>query len=214
VTHPDRHAAGGRHDSACRQADTPDPTRRAFIGLTGAALGSALLGACGGSSDPGAKVVANAQAATGATAGGGATMQAVADAAGTLGSDPVWGRDGAATRIIALLRGSRRSAFAGREFHVTAFGAAPCAVVAATSPYTDPTKSPLTDIAGQTPAPNSFDSRPAFLAAIAACHAVGGGRVVVPSGTWYCAGPIVLQSGVNFHLSRNCTIYFSPNPAD
>ncbi|WP_152494982.1 glycoside hydrolase family 28 [Paraburkholderia kururiensis] len=23
MTHPDRHAAGGRHDSVCRQADTP-----------------------------------------------------------------------------------------------------------------------------------------------------------------------------------------------
>jgi polygalacturonase len=38
--------------------------------------------------------------------------------------------------------------------------------------------------------------------------------VIVPAGNWYCAGPIVLQSNVNFHLSVNCTIYFSPNPAD
>lgn len=213
MTHPARHTAGGRHDSACRQADTPDPARRTFIGLTGAAFGSALLGACGGSSDPSTKVIANAQEATTGAAAGGGTLQAVADAAAH-GSDPIWGRDGAATRIVASLRGIRRSAFAGREFHVTAFGAQPCTVVAATSPYTDPTKSPLTDGADKTPAPGSFDSRPAFLAAIAACHAAGGGRVVVPAGAWYCAGPIVLQSCVNFHLSRNCTIYFSPNPAD
>ena len=59
-----------------------------------------------------------------------------------------------------------------------------------------------------------FDSRPAFIAAINACHAAGGGQVLVPSGNWYCSGPIVLLSNVNFHLAANCTIYFSPNPAD
>jgi polygalacturonase len=38
--------------------------------------------------------------------------------------------------------------------------------------------------------------------------------VVVPAGTWFCAGPIVLLSHVNFHLSANCTIYFSNLPQD
>ena len=38
--------------------------------------------------------------------------------------------------------------------------------------------------------------------------------MLVPAGTWYCAGPIVLLSNVNFHLAPNCTIYFSPDPRD
>ena len=68
--------------------------------------------------------------------------------------------------------------------------------------------------ADKTQSPGSFDSRPAFLAAIQACTQAGGGRVVVPAGTWYCAGPVVLLSNVNFHLSASCTIYFSPDPND
>ena len=52
--------------------------------------------------------------------------------------------------------------------------------------------------------------RHAFLNAIAACKAARGGRVVVPAGNWYCAGPIVLQSRVNFHLSANQTVWSVP----
>jgi polygalacturonase len=60
----------------------------------------------------------------------------------------------------------------------------------------------------------AYDSYAAFNAAIAAANAAGGGRVVVPAGNWYCGGPIVLLSNVNFHLSSGAVIYFSPNPAD
>ncbi|MFP3615715.1 endopolygalacturonase, partial [Paraburkholderia sp. SIMBA_050] len=98
-------------------------------------------------------------------------------------------------------------------FDVTHYGARSCATVAQTSPYPS-AKSPVSPGAELTTAPGAFDSRPAFLAAIDACAREGGGRVIVPAGNWYCAGPIVLQSNVNFHLSANCTIYFSPNPAD
>jgi polygalacturonase len=107
-----------------------------------------------------------------------------------------------------------QAAFPARDYLVTAYGAAPCAVVAATSPYTDSAKSPVSAGSDRTHAAGSFDSRPAFLAAIAACNAAGGGRVVVPAGNWFCAGPIVLLSNVNFHLSANCQIYFSNVPAD
>jgi polygalacturonase len=58
------------------------------------------------------------------------------------------------------------------------------------------------------------DCRQAFADAVESCHQAGGGRVVVPSGDWFCAGPILLKSGVNFHLSRNCRIRFSADPAD
>ncbi len=85
-------------------------------------------------------------------------------------------------------------------------------MIAQTNPYTGP--SLLSAGAEHTAAPGSFDSRPAFLAAITACHAAGGGRVLVPEGAWYCAGPITLLSNVNFHLAAGCTIYFSPHPRD
>ncbi|KND59908.1 Polygalacturonase [Candidatus Burkholderia verschuerenii] len=128
--------------------------------------------------------------------------------------DPIWGRSGAATQIVNALQGVSSAMFPSRQFLVTDYGAKPCTVIAATNPYTDPSKSPLSVGADQTQTPDSFDSRPAFLAAIAACSAAGGGQVVVPAGSWYCAGPLVLQSNVNFHLTANCEIFFSPNPAD
>ncbi|SKC91022.1 Polygalacturonase [Burkholderia sp. CF099] len=167
------------------------PQRRTFIAFAGAAAGATLLGAlpgCGGNQSN--------------------------SAAPTVNSDPIWGSNGAAEQIIASLQKVSQSMFPSVDFVVTSYGAQPCGVIAATNPYAASASSPTSPGADQTHAPGSFDSRPAFLAAIAACSAAGGGRVVVPSGTWYCAGPIVLQSNVNFHLGANCTIYFSPNPAD
>ncbi|TDY22365.1 polygalacturonase [Paraburkholderia sp. BL6665CI2N2] len=172
-------------------AEPNSPARRAFIVLAGTSAGATLLGglsACGGSVN------------------GGTTTPPVVQ-------DPIWGTSGAATQIIASLQGINQSMFPTRDFLVTQYGAAPCTVVAATNPYTG-SASAASPGSNQTNAAASFDSRPAFLAAIQACNAAGGGRVVVPAGTWYCAGPIVLLSNVNFHLSANCTIYFSPNPAD
>ena len=160
-------------------------SRRSFLLGTGALFGTSLLGSL-------------------AACGGGDDDP----------GDPIWGPSGAATNIIGALKSVSQSAFPARDFTVTSYGASPCAVVAAVSPYTDLTKSPLSAGSDKTNAPGSFDSRPAFLAAIQACNAAGGGRVVVPSGNWYCAGPIVLLSNVNFHLSANCQIYFSNVPAD
>ncbi len=126
--------------------------------------------------------------------------------------DTIWGTGGAADQIVASLAYLKQSYFAATDFVVTAYGATSTSSAAVTSPYG--ASSTVSTGADTGPAVGSFDSRPAFLAAIAACNAAGGGRVVVPAGTWYCAGPIVLLSNVNFHLSANCTIYFSPNPAD
>ena len=161
--------------------------RRTFLLGGGTLLGSGLLGslqACGG--------------------GGGNTEVA----------DPIWGPGGSATTIVASLRSVSQASFAAVDFPVTRYGATPCSVVDATSPYTSATLSPPSAGSERTHAPGSFDSRPAFLAAIQACNAAGGGRVVVPAGNWYCAGPIVLLSNVNFHLAANCQIYFSNQPAD
>ncbi len=41
--------------------------------------------------------------------------------------------------------------------------------------------------------------------AIAACHAAGGGTVLVPPGTWL-TGTIYLRSRVNLHLSSGATL--------
>ena len=50
-------------------------------------------------------------------------------------------------------------------------------------------------------------------AAIDACAAVGGGRVVVPAGN-VSTGPIVLKSKVNLYLAKGATLKFSQDPAD
>lgn len=49
--------------------------------------------------------------------------------------------------------------------------------------------------------------------AIAACHAAGGGRVIVPAGEWP-TGPIHLKSRVELHLERGATLKFSTDPKD
>ncbi|MCA8227349.1 glycoside hydrolase family 28 protein [Burkholderia vietnamiensis] len=184
-------AASRRRSSLpARSPSSKRLTRRDFIGWTGALAGGAVFG--------------GPLAATRAFA-----HVAAADVA----PDAIWGEHGAAARIAASLAHVSRRAFRHREFDVTHYGARSCATVAQTSPYPS-AKSPVSPGAELTTAPGAFDSRPAFLAAIDACAREGGGRVVVPAGNWYCAGPIVLLSNVNFHLSANCTIYFSPNPAD
>ncbi len=56
------------------------------------------------------------------------------------------------------------------------------------------------------------DCTAAFAKAIAACHEAGGGRVVVPAGT-YLSGTIHLKSKVNLHVDEGATIRFSTDPA-
>lgn len=56
------------------------------------------------------------------------------------------------------------------------------------------------------------DVTAAISAAIEACHAAGGGRVVVPAGVFY-TGPITLKSNVNLHLVEGATLRFSTDPA-
>jgi polygalacturonase len=55
------------------------------------------------------------------------------------------------------------------------------------------------------------DSSEAFAKAIAACHAAGGGRVVVTPGAWL-TGPIHLKSNVNLHVQAGATILFKTDP--
>ena len=53
----------------------------------------------------------------------------------------------------------------------------------------------------------------AFRKAIEACHAAGGGKVVVPKGE-FLTGPIHLLSNVNLHVTGDARILFSQNPSD
>ncbi|HEY4788889.1 MAG TPA: glycoside hydrolase family 28 protein [Bacteroidales bacterium] len=53
------------------------------------------------------------------------------------------------------------------------------------------------------------DAKPAFTKAIDACNFDGGGRVVVPSGTYFLNGPLHLKSDVNLYLSEGARLEFS-----
>jgi polygalacturonase len=55
------------------------------------------------------------------------------------------------------------------------------------------------------------DSTAAIAAAIEACHAAGGGRVLVPEGV-FLTGAIRLKSRVNLHLVAGSTLKFSTDP--
>jgi len=68
---------------------------------------------------------------------------------------------------------------------------------------------PITDFGAKADA----DASAAIKAAIAAANAAGGGRVVVPPGTWR-TGAIHLKSNVNLYVSEGATLLFSTNPAD
>jgi polygalacturonase len=56
------------------------------------------------------------------------------------------------------------------------------------------------------------DSTAGLRKAIAAAHAAGGGRVVVPAGD-YLTGPVHLRSRVNLHLAAGAVLRFSQDPA-
>ena len=49
-------------------------------------------------------------------------------------------------------------------------------------------------------------------AAISECAASGGGKVIIPSGSFRCNGPIRMASFTEVHLEEGCFIKFSPRP--
>lgn len=56
------------------------------------------------------------------------------------------------------------------------------------------------------------DASAAFRKAVEACAKAGGGRVVVPAGT-FVTGPIRLRSRVNLHLEKGAVVRFLADPA-
>ncbi len=88
----------------------------------------------------------------------------------------------AETKIVARIHAPT---FPDRNFDITAFGAV---------------------------ADGKTDSTMALRHAIEACHAAGGGHVLVPTGT-FLTGAIHLLSNVDLHLADGATIQFSTDPA-
>ncbi|MGC3959211.1 MAG: glycoside hydrolase family 28 protein [Verrucomicrobiota bacterium] len=86
--------------------------------------------------------------------------------------------------VPAILARIKAPQFPARDFNITAYGA---------------------KADGQT------DCTEAIRQAIKACHEAGGGRVIVPSGTFLTAA-IHLKSDVNLHLADDATLKFIPEP--
>ncbi len=99
--------------------------------------------------------------------------------------------------------------FREQDFVITAYGAAACKVVPVLAWISFISQAMI-----DSPAPGSTDCYAAIAKAIAACNQAGGGRVVIPRGNWYCAGPIVLHANVHVHLKAGAQIFFSNHPAD
>ncbi len=99
--------------------------------------------------------------------------------------------------------------FPKQDFNIIRFGARTCQLVQVNGWLSKDEQGLL-----NTPAKNALDCYAAIKAAIEACHTAGGGRVLVPSGNWLCAGPMVLLSNVHVHLEKGAHIYFSANPLD
>ena len=68
---------------------------------------------------------------------------------------------------------------------------------------------PITDF-GAKPGVKCTD---AFIAAMEACGKAGGGRVVVPKGTWL-TGAVRFRSNCNLHLDDGAVLEFTDDPAD
>ena len=86
--------------------------------------------------------------------------------------------------VPKILARIRPPVFPNRDFNITSFGAKPG---------------------------GKDDATDAIRQAIAACNRSGGGRVVVPEGT-FLTGPVVLRSNVNLHLVRGATLLFHQDP--
>ena len=96
---------------------------------------------------------------------------------------PVVACEATAASEAGILARIKPPQFAQREFPITDFGAI-----------------------------ENADCSAALAKAIAACHAAGGGSVVVPPGVWL-TGAVHLKSNVNLHLAEGATLRFSPEPA-
>jgi polygalacturonase len=135
-----------------------------------------------------------------------AAVSGVAIASGARGAtdDDPWQQ----ARAIAE-RLAQPVSFRKVDYPITEFGAKPCALVQKQGAVAHDKEGLV-----EAPAAGAFDCYAAIANAIALCHKEGGGRVVLPKGNWFCAGPVVLLSNVNVHLNAGAKLIFSNNPAD
>ncbi|HPC95396.1 MAG TPA: glycosyl hydrolase family 28-related protein [Sedimentisphaerales bacterium] len=63
-------------------------------------------------------------------------------------------------------------------------------------------------------ADGTTDCRPAIMAAIAACEEAGGGRVIVPAGTYLVNGPLYLVNDMELHLAEGARLKFGSKSDD
>ncbi|HEY0174501.1 MAG TPA: glycoside hydrolase family 28 protein [Pyrinomonadaceae bacterium] len=113
-----------------------------------------------------------------------------------------------ATSAVAQSRARQRARSASPA--ATGWDAVP-AILARIRPPRFPARDfPVTDFGAR--AGNEFDNTEAIRKAIEACNRAGGGRVVVPRGT-FLTGAIHLKSNVNLHVSEGATLRFSTDPA-
>ena len=87
-------------------------------------------------------------------------------------------------RADAIVAGIKVPTFPARDFPITRYGAA---------------------------GDGRTDCTAAIAKAIAACHQAGGGRVVVPAGT-FLTGAVHLLSNVNLYVAKGATLRFSTDP--
>ncbi|HEY3381110.1 MAG TPA: glycoside hydrolase family 28 protein [Vicinamibacterales bacterium] len=109
---------------------------------------------------------------------------AAAVPAWVVGQTPAGAGDDAWAHAASVLARIKPPVFPARDFDITRFGAAGDGVL---------------------------DCTGAIREAIAACQAAGGGRVVVPAGT-FLTGAIHLKSGVNLHVTEKAVLRFSRDP--
>ncbi|MFB4268243.1 glycoside hydrolase family 28 protein [Nonomuraea sp. GTA35] len=121
-----------------------------------------------------------------AGAGGALVSAPAAHAQATGAAGPAVRAAAAWARVPAIRRRIRPPRFPARTFPITGHGA----VGDGTAKCTE-----------------------AFRRAVEACAAAGGGRVLVPAGTWL-TGAIHLADNVELHLEEGATIRFSRDPAD
>ena len=108
----------------------------------------------------------------------------------------------------AQARARQRARAAGRA--ATGWDAVP-AILARIRPPRFPARDfPITSYGAR--AGGDFDNTEAIRSAVEACTRAGGGRVVVPTGT-FLTGPVHLKSNVNLHVSEGATLRFSTDPA-
>ena len=89
-------------------------------------------------------------------------------------------------------------------------GDAPFAMPAMTLPDLPAADFPITDYGAR---PDGTKCTAAFEAAFAACEKAGGGRVVVPDGTWF-VGNIRFRSNCELHLADGAVLDLSDDPND